>query len=139
MFLWRRGAAFRSRPSSGRTQTEEIGAAHAIAALGSAPDQGEVERLPKSPSIRLGVATSCVSMISEFGRNPESKGRFCRFALHVSQCPPHAASGAIARYFEISGNVLTVSTACAAGMDAIGLAARDIVSGVADYVDRRRS
>ena len=33
-----------------------------------------------------------------------------------------------------SANVLTVSTACAAGLDAIGLAARDIVSGVADYV-----
>ena len=33
-----------------------------------------------------------------------------------------------------SANVLTVSTACAAGLDAIGLAARDIVSGATDYV-----
>ena len=96
--------------------------------------KSEVERLPKSPCIRLGVATSCISMISNSVLTQFQKGASAAPRYTVSQCPPHAASSAIAKYFGTSGNVLTVSTACAAGMDAIGLAARDIVSGAADYV-----
>jgi len=96
--------------------------------------KSEVVRLPKSPSIRLGVATSCLSMISESGAVRNSKGAAAASRHMISQCSPHAASGALAHYLETAENVLTVSTACAAGMDAIGLAARDIISGHADYV-----
>lgn len=96
--------------------------------------KSEVEALPKGPSIRLGVATSCISMISNSVLSQFQKGSSAAPRYTVSQSPPHAASSAIAKYFQASGNVLTVSTACAAGMDAIGLAARDIVSGTADYV-----
>jgi 3-oxoacyl-[acyl-carrier-protein] synthase II len=94
----------------------------------------DVERLPESPSIRLGLATSCLSMISESGAIRSQKGASAASRYMIPQCPPHAASGALARYLDTSANVLTVSTACAAGLDAIGLAARDIVSGAADYV-----
>jgi len=94
----------------------------------------QVKQLPKSPSIRLGVATSCLSMISESGAVRSHKGAAAASPYMISQCSPHAASGALAQYLETSANVLTVSTACAAGMDAIGLAARDIVSGNADYI-----
>ena len=94
----------------------------------------EVERLAESPSIRLGVATSCLSMISESGISRSQKGANAASHHMISQCPPNAASGAVARYLNTSANVLTVSTACAAGLDAIGLAARDIVSGVANFV-----
>ena len=94
----------------------------------------DVERLPESPSVRLGLATSCLSMISESGVTRSQKGAASASRHMITQCPPHAASGAVARYLNTSANVLTVSTACAAGLDAIGLAARDIVSGVADYV-----
>jgi 3-oxoacyl-[acyl-carrier-protein] synthase II len=94
----------------------------------------DVERLPKSPSIRLGLATSCLSMISESGVSRSLKGAAAASRYMIPQCPPHAASGAVARYLDTSANVLTVSTACAAGLDAIGLAARDIVAGTADYV-----
>lgn len=94
----------------------------------------EVERLPRNPFIRLGVATSCASMISESGISRSQKGARAASRYMVAQCPPHAASGALAQYFETSANVVTVSTGCAAGMDAIGLAARDIVSGATDYV-----
>ena len=96
--------------------------------------KAQVEQLPVSPSIRLGVATSCLSMISESGATRSRQGASAASRYMISQCSPHAASGAIANYLGTSANVLTVSTACAAGMDAIGLAARDIVSGVADYV-----
>jgi 3-oxoacyl-[acyl-carrier-protein] synthase II len=94
----------------------------------------EVDRLPKSPSIRLGVATSCIAMISNSVLTQFQRGASTALRYTVTQSPPHAASCAIAKYFRASGNVLAVSTACAAGMDAIGLAARDIISGSEDYV-----
>ena len=94
----------------------------------------EVEKLPKSPSIRLGLATSCLSMISESGAIRIQKGASAASRYVIPQCPPHAASGAIARFLNTSANVLTVSTACAAGLDAIGLAARDIMAGTVDCV-----
>jgi 3-oxoacyl-[acyl-carrier-protein] synthase II len=94
----------------------------------------EVEKLPKSPSIRLGLATSCLSMISESGAIRIQKGASAASRYVIPQCPPHAASGAVARFLNTSANVLTVSTACAAGLDAIGLAARDIMAGTVDCV-----
>jgi 3-oxoacyl-[acyl-carrier-protein] synthase II len=94
----------------------------------------EVEKLPKSPSIRLGLATSCLSMISESGAIRMQKGASAASRYMIPQCPPHAASGTLARFLNTSANVLTVSTACAAGMDAIGLAARDIMAGTVDCV-----
>jgi len=96
--------------------------------------KADVEQLPKSPFIRLGLATSCASMISESGVTRIRKGAAAASRHMVSQCPPHAASGTIAQFFNTSANVLTVSTGCAAGLDALGLAAQDIVSGLTDYV-----
>ena len=92
----------------------------------------EVKQLGQRPSIRLGVATSCTSMISESGIARSQKGGSAASPYAASQSPPHAAAGAIARYLESSGDVLTVSTACAAGLEAIGLAARDIATGATD-------
>jgi 3-oxoacyl-[acyl-carrier-protein] synthase II len=92
----------------------------------------DVERLWQRPSIRLGLATSCVSMVAESGVARSKKGGAAASPYAASQSPPHAAAGAIARYLENSGDVLTVSTACAAGLEAVGLAAQDIVSGAAD-------
>ena len=65
--------------------------------------KAEVEELPKSPSIRLGVATSCVSMIShsvltQFQRTGSVVPRYT-----VAQSPPHAASSAIAKILWESG------------------------------------
>jgi 3-oxoacyl-[acyl-carrier-protein] synthase II len=94
----------------------------------------EVEKLPKSPSIRLGLATSCLSMISESGAIRIQKGAAAASRYMIPQCPPQAASGAVAQYLNSAANVLTVSTACAAGLDAIGLAARDVIAGTVDYV-----
>lgn len=92
----------------------------------------EVKQLGQRPSIRLGVATSCTSMISESGIARSKKGGSAASPYAASQSPPHAAAGAVARYLESSGDVLTVSTACAAGLEAIGLAARDIATGATD-------
>jgi 3-oxoacyl-[acyl-carrier-protein] synthase II len=94
----------------------------------------EVDQLAVHPFIKLGVATSCASMISESGISRSLKGARGASRYMVAQCPPHAASGAMAQYFETSANVVTISTGCAAGLDAIGLAARDIVTGATDCV-----
>jgi len=96
--------------------------------------KADVEGLRQRPSIRLGVATTCVSLISESCIARSTKGGSAASRYAASQSPPHAAAGAIATYLGSSGDVLTVSTACAAGLEAIGLAARDIVSGATDYV-----
>jgi 3-oxoacyl-[acyl-carrier-protein] synthase II len=96
--------------------------------------KADVQGLPRSPFIRLGLSTSCTSMISESGVNRSQKGASAASRHMVSQCPPHAASGTLAQYLNASSSVLTVSTGCAAGMDAIGLAARDVISGVTDSV-----
>ena len=94
----------------------------------------DVDALTQRPSIRLGLATSCVSMISESGIARSKKGGLAASPYAASQSPPHAAAGAIARYLESSGDVLTVSTACAAGLEAIGLAAHDIATGATKQV-----
>ena len=96
--------------------------------------KGDVDALMQRPSIRLGLATSCVSMISESGIARSKKGGSAASPYAASQSPPHAAAGAIARYLESSGDVLTVSTACAAGLEAIGLAAQDIATGATKQV-----
>ncbi len=96
--------------------------------------KSEVEALSVKPSIRLGIATSCLSMISESGVSRAKKGATGASAYMISQCPPHAASGALAQYLETDADVLTVSTACAAGTDAIGLAAEAIINGNSDAV-----
>jgi 3-oxoacyl-[acyl-carrier-protein] synthase II len=96
--------------------------------------KAEVEKLAQSPSIRLGLATSCLSMISESGAIRIQKGASAASRYMIPQCPPQAASGTLARYLNTAANVLTVSTACAAGLDAIGLAARDVMVGTVDCV-----
>jgi len=92
--------------------------------------------LPKSGSfnLRVGLATSDLSMIAESGvkRAHGGFGNVC--PTMISQCSPHSAAGALSMYLGCQGEVSTVSTACAAGMDAIGLAARDVVQGTSDFV-----
>jgi 3-oxoacyl-[acyl-carrier-protein] synthase II len=94
----------------------------------------EVEKLDRCPSIKVGLGTSCLSMISESGAMRAQKGASSASRYMISQCPPQAASGALAQYLKTDADVLTVSTACAAGLDCLGLAAEDIITGKANYV-----
>ena len=68
-------------------------------------------------------------MISESGVSRSQKGARVRFSPHDNAVSAPCCLRCLARYLNTSANVLTVSTACAAGLDAIGLAAQDIVSG----------
>ncbi len=57
-----------------------------------------------------------------------------RMAAGLERYPLRAIAGFLARKAGFAGPVLTVSTACAAGTDAIGLAYRKIASGSADLI-----
>jgi 3-oxoacyl-[acyl-carrier-protein] synthase II len=85
-------------------------------------------------NLRVGLATSDISMIAESGVRRAQAGFENVCPMVISQSPPHAAVGMLSMFLECRGEVQTVSTACAAGMDAIGLAAREIVSGDAEVV-----
>ena len=79
--------------------------------------------------IRLGVATSDSTMIAKSGIQRSAKGLAGVSPSTATQSPPHAAVGALSGILSPKGEVHTISTACAAGLDAIGLAARDVTDG----------
>jgi 3-oxoacyl-[acyl-carrier-protein] synthase II len=84
--------------------------------------------LPDSDfGIRMGLATSDCSMIAESACQRTVAGPGGASSSMILQAPPHAAVGALGQFLQASGEVHTVSSACAAGLDAIGLAARDII------------
>ena len=80
--------------------------------------------------VHIGIATSDAMMIARSGFKRATKGFDGANGNIVSQSPPHAAVGSVAQFLGARGEVHTSSTACAAGLDAIGLAARDIVNGI---------
>ena len=79
--------------------------------------------------IRVGVATSDSTMIAKSGIQRATKGLAGVSPATATQSPPHAALGALSSVLVPTGEVHTISTACAAGLDAIGLAARDVTEG----------
>jgi 3-oxoacyl-(acyl-carrier-protein) synthase len=85
-------------------------------------------------NLRIGVATSDLAMISDSGAKRERSGFENACPIVMSQCAPHSAAGALAMYLGCRGEVQPVSTACASGMDAIGLAARDVMNGSEDFI-----
>ena len=84
--------------------------------------------------LRVGLATSDSTMIAESGVRRAKNGYEGTCPMMVSQSPPHAAVGVLSMFLGCRGEVQTVSTACAAGMDAVGLASRDIVRGNANLI-----
>ena len=96
--------------------------------------KAEVEKLAVQPTIKVGLGTSCLSMISESGFQRAKGGATAASRYVISQCSPQAAAGALAQYLKTSANVLAVSTACAAGVDCLGLAAEDIITGKSEAI-----
>lgn len=92
--------------------------------------------LPKDGEfgINIGIATSDAMMLAQSGFQRALKGAQAANANIVSQSPPHAATGTVAQFLGARGEVHTTSTACAAGLDAIGMAARDIANGISKCV-----
>jgi 3-oxoacyl-[acyl-carrier-protein] synthase II len=88
--------------------------------------------LPSSFGIRIGISTSDSTLISQSTALRIHRGVGSVSSTAVVQTPPNAAVGILTQSLEATEESHTVSTACAAGLDAIGLAARDIIHGRSD-------
>jgi 3-oxoacyl-[acyl-carrier-protein] synthase II len=88
----------------------------------------ELARVPKV-GIKLGIATSCFSMIGESGAARAKAGCAAANIHMIPQAPPHAAAGALAHFLGRPCEAETISTACAAGLDALGRAYQEIQVG----------
>jgi 3-oxoacyl-[acyl-carrier-protein] synthase II len=75
-----------------------------------------------------GVETIAGSQAGLSERGPEGIAR----KFHI-QAWPNMAAAQIALRWQLHGPLLTIATACASSLDAIGIAARMIASGQADY------
>ena len=88
----------------------------------------ELAALP-TLGFKIGIATSCFSMIGDSGAARAEKGCDSSNIHMIPQAPPHAAAGALALFVERPCEAETISTACAAGLDAVGRAYQDIQAG----------
>jgi 3-oxoacyl-[acyl-carrier-protein] synthase II len=82
--------------------------------------------------VAMGVSTSAIDVI-ERGKDALSAGGPTRVSPYiVSGCQPHAIASALTESLGITSTSITISTACAAGLDAIHAAATLIRAGKAD-------
>lgn len=82
----------------------------------------------------LGISTSSIDTIEKAMELMERKGVHRVPATTVGGCQPHQAASGICQVFPGLVSATTVSSACAAGLDAIGAAALMIRSGKVDAV-----
>jgi len=109
-------------------------ARHTVLLLKAAEQLRQSLPLSRPFGIRVGLATSDSTMIAQSGIQRVTKGVASVGPTSATQSPPHAAVGTLSTILKPQGEVHTVTTACAAGLDAIGLAARDIMDGRAECV-----
>lgn len=84
--------------------------------------------------IVLGVSSGGVDVIGGAQELLMTKGPMGVKPHMVGACQPHAVASAVASLLQIEVRILTVSTACAAGLDAVSQACDHIRSGRADLV-----
>ncbi len=106
----------------------EVAFERALTDAGIPLGSGELRRIGVFVGTVLGGTTSGERYLREgIGSDPKTRPRLNRYPLR-------AVATFLARMAGCTGPVLTVSTACASGTDAIGLAYRSIASGARDIV-----
>lgn len=121
--------ALKPRRMSRQTQLGVVAAMQAIA------DARLDARTLKERTVAtiIGVASSSCEVVTETALLVEKHGPMHASRMAVGSSPPQATSAAVSRLFEARQNtVVGVSSACAAGLDAIGKAFYQIRSGRAD-------
>ncbi|WP_052882575.1 beta-ketoacyl-[acyl-carrier-protein] synthase family protein [Kiritimatiella glycovorans] len=84
--------------------------------------------------IYVGVSTSAIEVIEQ-GKEQMSRRGPNKVSPHiVGACQPHAVATAISEHMGLNTRAMTVSTACAAGMDALAEAASVVREGRSDLV-----
>jgi 3-oxoacyl-[acyl-carrier-protein] synthase II len=120
-------------------------AQYAIAAASKAVDSaGEVQLDPLRTAVLVGTSMAGVETLVDSQHGLDTIGAEGVSRKLQIQVWPNMAAGQIALRFELHGPLLTVCTACASALDAIGMAARMIESGAVDVAiaggcDRARS
>lgn len=80
----------------------------------------------------VGVSTSAIEVIEAGKERMTELGPRRVSSYTVSACQPHAIASALVAALHVRAEVLTVSTACAAGLDAVAIAANLVRSGRTD-------
>lgn len=110
----------------------QLALAAAAMALKDSKLNGELHNHQGPVPIVMGVSTSSFDLIQNGFDSIRNKGAEYASPFVISNAGPQAIACEIARMFDIRASITTVSTTCAAGVDAIGMAAAMIRSGKAD-------
>jgi 3-oxoacyl-[acyl-carrier-protein] synthase II len=111
----------------------QLGIAACFLALRDAGLTPSELRLVAPIIVAMGVSTSAIDVI-ERGKDALTAGGPTRVSPYiVSGCQPHAVASTLTESLGIECSSVTISTACAAGLDAVHAAASLIRSGKADF------
>jgi 3-oxoacyl-[acyl-carrier-protein] synthase II len=85
-------------------------------------------------SVVMGVGSGSIEMIARSQARLDLRGPAGVSPYAVSACQPHAVASALGIILDVDTRMLTVSSACAAGLDAVEQARQIILRGKADMV-----
>ena len=112
----------------------DLFAQYALAAAAQAVQDHGADLEPERTGVVIGTTMAGAGSLVEAQRLLDTKGPQAVPRKLNIQAWPNMAAGQIALRWRLHGPLLTVSTACASGLDAIGTAAEMIESGRADVV-----
>ncbi len=112
----------------------DLFAQYALAAAAQAVQDHGADLEPERTGVVIGTTMAGAGSLVEAQRLLDPKGPQAVPRKLNIQAWPNMAAGQIALRWRLHGPLLTVSTACASGLDAIGTAAEMIESGRADVV-----
>jgi 3-oxoacyl-[acyl-carrier-protein] synthase II len=113
------------------TQLAVAATGMAVADAGlSADELKAMDRLP----IVLGVSSSAVDVLEDHARQVQRRGAAYGVPYSTYAFMPHAAASTISYCLGLKAHPVTISTACAAGLDAIGSAYAMVRTGRSDLV-----
>lgn len=105
---------------------------YAIAAASEAVQQSGVEMNSLRTALVVGSTIAGIQLFERSQYDVDRQGRGGVLNKVMIKAWPNMAAAQLAMRWNLHGPTLTITTACASGIDAIGLGARFIASGMAD-------
>lgn len=105
---------------------------YALAAVSEAVRQAGIEPDPLRTAVVVGSTIAGAQLFERSQYDVDRRGREGVLKKVMLKAWPNMAAAQVAMRWRLHGPTLTVATACASGIDAIGLGARLIASGAAD-------
>jgi 3-oxoacyl-[acyl-carrier-protein] synthase II len=107
---------------------------HALVAAMQAVEDRDADFDPLRTGVVFGTTMAGARALLDAQHDLETGGPEAVSRKLQIQAWPNMAGGQIALHYKVHGPLLTVSTACASSLDAIGTAARMIATGLADVI-----